>query len=125
MCKSLCEALEPIKEVTKTICRNDANIVTAGAAVAFLLDELKNLGNVYSMQLHDAVKERISQRRQPTLVALAKYLLNPDTLAKVDPFSGSKIKKEALIKLAKQFIPKTFLHKCFKRESACTRRERD
>ena len=108
MCKSLCDALEPVKEVTKSICRNDATLVSADASIVFLLNELQNLKTDYAKQLHDAVKERIGERRHPTLVALAKYLLNPETISKVDPLTGLKVKKESLITLANSLSQKLF-----------------
>ena len=61
VCKSLCDALEPLKEVTKAICRNDANLVTADAAVEVLLEELKKNGNIFALQLREKV--RIIERR--------------------------------------------------------------
>ena len=43
MCKHLVEALEPVKLTTLSICQNDANLISADAAL-FLLDELEKNG---------------------------------------------------------------------------------
>ena len=40
MCKHLVEALEPVKLTSLGICQNDANFISADAALVFLLDEL-------------------------------------------------------------------------------------
>ena len=80
-----------MKEVTKAICRNDANLATADAAVEVLLEELKKNGNIFALQLREKVINRIIERRQPVLVALMKYLLNPESAMKVDAISGTKI----------------------------------
>ena len=100
VCKSLCEALKPFKAATKGICRNDANLVTADAAIVFLLNELKDQSSLYALQLHDTVKARIIERRQPVAVALLKYLINPDSINKADPITGTKVSKQSVITTA-------------------------
>ena len=80
-----------MKEVTKAICRNDANLATADAAVEVLLEELKKNGNIFALQLREKVINRIIERRQSVLVALMKFLLNPESAMKVDAISGTKI----------------------------------
>ncbi len=42
ICKQLVEALEPVKLTTLGICQNDANLLSADAAIVFLLNDLKS-----------------------------------------------------------------------------------
>jgi len=93
VCKSLCEALKPFKAATKSFCRNYPNLVTADAAIVFLLNELKDQSYLHTLQRYDTVKARTTEWRQPVAVALLKYLLNPDSINKADQITGEIVSK--------------------------------
>ena len=91
MCKHLVEALEPVKLATLGICQNDANLISADAALVFLLNELQNMANnKFAQNLHTAVIERVRERRNEEIIWLMKYLLNPENIQKEDQISGKK-----------------------------------
>ena len=91
MCKNQVEALEPVKLATLGICQNDANLVSADAALVFLLNELKDMANnKFAQNLHTAVIERVRERRNEEIIWLMKYLLNPENIQKEDNISGKK-----------------------------------
>ena len=59
ICQSICEALKFFELETQGICGNDANVVTAEAAIVFLLERLKSQGSFHAHQLHATVKTMI------------------------------------------------------------------
>ena len=109
LCKDICNSLEPVKLTSDSICRNDANLVTADAAIVFLLDTLDEEAgaNVYARQMHTAVKDRISARRHPVMVNLLKYLVDADA-QKPDAITGGKITKSSMYAKANNIFARLY-----------------
>src|SRR5437879_4966000 len=55
-------SLTPIKVTVEALCRRDVNLLTADTAMSFMMDKLKEQNNSLSMQLHSALRFRITQR---------------------------------------------------------------
>ena len=89
MCKHLVEALEPVKLTTLGICQNDANLISADAALVFLLDELEKMANnQFAQNLYTAVIERVRERCNEEIIWLMKYLVNPENIQKEECYDG-------------------------------------
>lgn len=56
-------ALEPIQAAVEALCRRDANLITADATIIFVLKSLKEQGSRLSLQLLEAIKRRMKERR--------------------------------------------------------------
>ena len=113
LCKSLCNILEPVKLTSDSLCRNDANLITADAAIMFLIDTLtKESGNnnIHAKVMRDTVVKRISERRNHVIVHLMKYLVNGDVPNTVDVITGAKITKTSLHAKANAMFSKLFGH---------------
>ena len=78
--------------------RNDADLITADAAITFLIDTLtkeSNKNNTHAQVMRDFVVKRINQRRNHVLVLLMKYLVKGDLLH-TDLITGTKVNKSNL-----------------------------
>ena len=71
-------ALVPVKATVDTLCRRGANLSTAGIAITFMLNRVKDDNNVISQKLHSALILRIQQRRTD-ISGLLKYMHNGRT----------------------------------------------
>lgn len=56
-------ALLPVKLAVEAICREDANLITADTTILFMFDALDKLKTSLSIELLEALKKRISERR--------------------------------------------------------------
>ena len=91
-------SVKPVKLASDVLCRNDANLITADAAITFLIDTLtkeSNKNNTHAQVIRDFVVKRIHQRRNHVLVLLKKYLVKGD-LPHTDLITGTKVNKSNL-----------------------------
>ena len=75
--KDIQAALRPLHHLTKVICSNDADLLMADVAFKTALNHLKRKENVICQNLHDALRHEYSQRKNPRLVRVLRYLQNP------------------------------------------------
>ncbi|CAG5049058.1 unnamed protein product [Parnassius apollo] len=61
----------------KALCRRDATLLTAEAALRYMLRKLNNQKISLSKSLAEALRKRISEIRQP-MTAILQYLHNPE-----------------------------------------------
>ena len=111
LCKSLCNILEPVKLTSDSLCRNDANLITADAAINFLIDTLATetgCNNIHAQIMKDSVIKRISERRNLVLVHLMKYLVNGDFSQVADQITGTKVTKSSIHTKANLMFTKLF-----------------
>ena len=75
----LVSGLEPIKVTVEALCRRDANLLTAEAALQFMMKKLNSQTQTSPLahQLLSALRRRISERRSSTLSGVLRYLHNP------------------------------------------------
>ena len=97
--QDLCYLLEPVKHTSNAVCRNDSTLLSADASLDWLVEQLSKDTSLLGPKLHAAVVARISERRDPVLVALLKYLHNPVTPIPVD-FMGVRVTKKSILQLA-------------------------
>ena len=111
--KTLVEALEPVKLTTLAICQKDANLVTADAALDFLLNDLNQQSetNSFAAKIKQAIELRISERRNEEVVWLLKFLVNPDNLNNDDIISRRKPSKQSLISRANKISQRLLIKK--------------
>ena len=95
--EGLCSLLEPVKHASDAVCRNDATLLSADSSLEWLVDKLSSDKSLLGPKLHAAVIERIGERRDPTLVALVKYM-HKGLISK--DFMGIKISKKNMVELA-------------------------
>jgi hypothetical protein len=76
MLQDISDSLNIIKTTVEAICQEDANLLTAEIALKFMVEKLVGNDSQISRDLLEALKERISQRRQPVLNGTLKYLHN-------------------------------------------------
>ena len=110
ICKQLVQVLEPVQLTSDAFCRRDANLLTADAATVFLLETLEKEtkeNNVFSPHLYNALKSRITKRRNCDVVNLMRYLKNED-IKKPDPVTGLKIVKSSLQVKATELIERLY-----------------
>lgn len=74
----LVEALEPIKVCVMEISRSDADLMSADIALEFMLDKLSEQKSEIATQLYEAIKIRVTQRRQKLMSSLLSHLINPE-----------------------------------------------
>ena len=79
-------SLEPLKLTTNAICRNDATLLSADAALECLLSSLKDKSDKLSDDLYESLATRITERRNTQLNNLMKYLQNKEIVGKDDFF---------------------------------------
>ena len=66
MCARLCNVLKSVKLASDVLCRNYANLITADAAITFLIDTLtkeSNKNNTHAKVTREAVIKSINERR--------------------------------------------------------------
>lgn len=78
MVSAIINALVPVKATVDALCRRDANLFTADAAITFMLKKLKDANNVISQKLHSALILRMQQRRTD-ISGVLQYLHNGRT----------------------------------------------
>ena len=61
--QELVDALSPIKCAVEAVCRRDANLLTADASLNFALDKLYTASTPISLELLEALRRRILERR--------------------------------------------------------------
>ncbi|CAG5055153.1 unnamed protein product [Parnassius apollo] len=61
----------------KGLCRRDATLLTAEAALKYMLRKLNNQKTSLSKSLVEAIRKHISERRQP-MTAILQFLHNPE-----------------------------------------------
>jgi len=82
-------------------------LLIAEGTISFLLDELLLQDTPLSQKLYDAVRDRISARRNGTLIDLILYLNNPDYVSLDKHFKSST--KAAIHKLGIDLLKKYFI----------------
>lgn len=80
--ENLVRALETVKLTVDALCRRDANLLTAEAALKFMIKKLRNLDSSVSRDLTAALSTRIRQRRTP-LSGVLRYLHNAKAFAEI------------------------------------------
>ena len=73
--KNLVCALKPIQATVEALCRRDSNLITADATLNFMLNKLSEENSGLSLELIEALRRRISERRTD-LSGVLKYLHN-------------------------------------------------
>lgn len=76
--EDISDSLNIIKATLESICQQDANLLTAEIALKFMIEKLSLKNNHISLDLLQALKERISQRRLSVINGTLKYLHNPN-----------------------------------------------
>jgi len=71
---SIMQALEVVKLTVEVLCRRDSNLLTADAALRFMLRKLRAQNTSLSEDLANALCKRITQRRN-VLSGVLQYLL--------------------------------------------------
>lgn len=71
------DVLTPIKLTVEAICRRDANLCTADAALKFLIKQLSSKNSTLAKKMKTSLVERIKQRRSDDLTGVLNYLQNP------------------------------------------------
>lgn len=72
-------SLEPIEAAVEALCRRDANLISADATLIFTLRKLKKQNTQLSLELFDALKRRIDERRTDTSSILQFLHTNNDS----------------------------------------------
>ncbi|CAG4948466.1 unnamed protein product [Parnassius apollo] len=72
------ENLDVMKVTVEAVCREDATLLSADAAMIFALKKLETRNTLLSKELHASLSKRIKQRRLP-VASLMQYLHNPAT----------------------------------------------
>lgn len=101
---SIDNSLEPLQLTTNALCRNDATLLSADAALECLLSSLQDNTDRLSVDLYEALTKRILERRNPNLTNLMKYLQNKDIDGMDDFFTQKTIHKKELQKMANSFF---------------------
>ncbi|KAL0860167.1 hypothetical protein ABMA27_010474 [Loxostege sticticalis] len=70
---SIQKSLKIVKITVEALCRRDATLLTAEAALKYMLRKLDNQKTNLSKSLAESLRKRISERRQP-LTAILQYL---------------------------------------------------
>ena len=94
--EDLCQALEPLKASSMALCSRDATLWSAEKTLEFTLTELESQTSDIAGKIYDALKERIKQRRNPSLIHLVEYLNDPKFAQKGRDQYGSKVTKKEL-----------------------------
>ena len=108
---ALADALKVIKCAQTSMCRRDANLLTADGAIRYIFTELELLDSEINKTLASAVKKRVRERRNETLVGLLKYLRDPSSMN--DPFETDFFKfpmPEELSRAAWNIMERLFFH---------------
>lgn len=71
------DVLTPIKLTVEAICRRDANLCTADAALKFLIKQLSSKNSALAKKMKTFLVDRIKQRRSDNLTGVLNYLQNP------------------------------------------------
>lgn len=71
------DVLTPIKLTVDAICRRDANLCTADAALKFLIKQLSSKNSALAKKMKTCLVDRIKQRRSDNLTGVLNYLQNP------------------------------------------------
>lgn len=69
---SAISSLVPVKVAVEAICRNYAYLIAADTTFKFLINELQKIDSPISIELLDAVKKRIFERRTVCMMHLKK-----------------------------------------------------
>ncbi|CAG5056274.1 unnamed protein product [Parnassius apollo] len=72
------ENLDVMKVTVEAVCREDATLLSADAAMIFALKKLETRNTLLSKELHASLSKRIKQRRLP-VASLMQYVHNPAT----------------------------------------------
>uniref|UniRef100_A0A8D8YA29 BED-type domain-containing protein n=1 Tax=Cacopsylla melanoneura TaxID=428564 RepID=A0A8D8YA29_9HEMI len=86
--KEIIGILAPIKLTVEALCRRDANLCTADAALKFLLHQLSQNKTNLSEKMMSCLIIRLKQRRSSTLSGVLNYLQNPGLIESCEDFEG-------------------------------------
>lgn len=76
---ALLEALRPIRFVSEAMGRRDATLLTAEGSLFFLFSKLKKQESPIALELYQAVRQRISERRNVKVVSVMRFLKDGTT----------------------------------------------
>lgn len=108
--EDLKNALKPMKVATLSVCRNDANLLTADATFEWVLCKLDDQGTEIATRLAAALTKRLKERRDSTLFSLLRYLHDPISSKKAPRFELFKMASKASMKtLAEDILDRLFV----------------
>ncbi|KAI6647643.1 hypothetical protein LOD99_8608 [Oopsacas minuta] len=91
------KCLKPVEIAVASLCSRDSNLLTAEGIFNFMYPQIDNIGSQLALDVFQTLKERINDRRVIEIVAIMKYLLNPESI-------DNSIKKSDLLKTAKVIL---------------------
>lgn len=68
------DVLTPVKLAVEALCRRDANLCTADAVLKLLISEISTKKSSLAQNMFQALKNRISERRNEKLSGVLQYL---------------------------------------------------
>ncbi|GBL99863.1 hypothetical protein AVEN_162855-1 [Araneus ventricosus] len=77
--KDLIESLQPFKLAVDALCRRDSTLLTAETTLKFILEKLLTQDTMLSVELSEALRVRIKERRT-VVIGLLIYLQNPKNM---------------------------------------------
>lgn len=102
-------ALEPVKAATESLSANNVNLMTCEITLQFVLDELSSQSTSIGHGLYEAIKNRISQRRNKKMVSLLYYLSHEKPLTSnnhsVLTYSNKKEIRATVVKVYNRLFP--------------------
>ena len=75
---AIVRALKPIQLGSKNLCSRDVTLLSAEGVFSFIIEELHGQNSAFSLKFKEALISRLSERRQITLLGLARYIKNLD-----------------------------------------------
>ena len=106
--EELCNALEPINELSLVLGRMDTTILDSEAMIGLTIELLDQQGTEISSRLKEALVREILKRRNTTLVHLFEYLKDPDYIKKRKDIFGEPIQKFEIVELAQRLHERLF-----------------
>lgn len=101
------KVLDPAKLTVEALCRSDANLCTADAAIKFLFKQLNEKHSVLASKFKTHLEERLKDRRRNELSGVLCYLQKPQGESEsldVDPELGDLFSSPSKIFIKKQIV---------------------
>ncbi|XP_075990255.1 uncharacterized protein LOC142985898 [Anticarsia gemmatalis] len=76
--KVLIDCLQPFKLAVEALCRRDATLITAETILKFVFEKLDGINSILSVELAEALRDRIKERRSIVITGILIYLNNPN-----------------------------------------------
>ncbi len=94
-------ALQPVKCALEALCRRDSNLLKSERIHQFTLGKLDRANTRAAEEIKNALDERVSQRRNESIINLLEYLNNPDFVTEQ---GITRAKKQEMMKLASELL---------------------